>query len=87
MMKPTIHLNGTSQQELLGNVCQAGDAVADALTAMGKAYPNARDYYPQGPGAYKEALAEHESRCSRLVTVRGELEELAIAISDGPEGA
>jgi hypothetical protein len=82
MMKPTIHLNGSSGQELLDNIVDAGRAVQDALTALGKAYPNARDYYPQGNGAYRTALSEHEARCRHLAIVRDELEHLAMDVAD-----
>jgi len=85
MMKPTIHSNGTSRQELLDQVCNAGHAIQDAMTALAKATPNGRDYYVQDPGAIKIALEEHNSQATRLQSVLDELQELAIHISDTEE--
>ena len=57
-------------------------AVRDAMEALQKAAPNARDYYVQGPDAYKTAMAEHANRIVRLNSVWQELEEIAIHIAD-----
>jgi hypothetical protein len=82
MLKPTIHRNGTSRQELLDQVCKASAAIHDAMTALAGATPNGRDYYVQDPGAIKLALEEHDSRATRLQSVLDELQDLAIHISD-----
>ena len=54
-MKPIVHLNGTSKDDLLLQYLEAGRALENALTAMHGAYPNGRDYYPGEPGAYVAA--------------------------------
>ena len=82
MQAPLIHLNGTSRQSLLDQLCDAGEAVRKAMDALCQASPNGRDYYPLGPEAYKRALDEHQSRYDRLTSVRRELEELTEAIAD-----
>ena len=81
MMVPTIHLNGTSRQELLDGYVVALSAVCDALIAVGKSYPNGRDYYVQGPDATHKAMEEHRSRLERLKSVRDELNTIAEEIS------
>jgi len=83
---PTIHLNGTSKEALLEQVVAAQAAVCAALHALREAWPNGRDYYPQGPGALREAEAEMNSRCARLDSVDRELGALALAIYEGGHG-
>lgn len=78
---PTVHLNGTSREELLTQLTTAADAVRDAITALQKACPNGRDYYPQGDGATQEARRQHANRLHHLTAVRSELVEIAEAIA------
>jgi hypothetical protein len=55
---PTIHLNGTGAQNLEDEyraVRRAVNAAGDALQA---ATCNARDFYPQEPGAWQRARNE-----------------------------
>lgn len=80
---PTVHLNGTSREELLRQVQAAGHAVWQARDALAKASPNARDYYPQGELAYPAARAEHDRRARVLLEVEEELSQLAEAIANG----
>ena len=77
---PSVHLNGTSREELLRQVQNAGQAVFQARDALAKASPNARDYYPQGEHAYPAARAEHDRRAMVLLEVEEELLQLAEAI-------
>ena len=80
MMVPTIHLNGTSREALLEQVCNAGHAariLADALSEMA---PNGRDYYPQGDHAYPQARAEHDARLNALTAVQQDLEAMYLEI-------
>ena len=79
---PTVHLNGTSRDELLRQVQDAGQAVWQALDALAKASPNSRDYYPQGVLAYPAARGEHDRRCQALRKVYHELTQLSEAIAD-----
>jgi hypothetical protein len=83
MMAPTIHMNGTGRQRLLSDAIAAGDAVLAAIERLAAAAPNARDYYPLGPTAYRTAAAEHDGRVERLRSVYRELAELAEAIANG----
>jgi hypothetical protein len=77
VIKPTIHLNGTSPGVLLEDLIRAADALRDAMQALRLAAPNARDYYPQGPKAIAQAAMEHAQRMDKLQGVLRELEELA----------
>jgi hypothetical protein len=77
MAKPTIHLNGTSRELLFEGYLVASNAVGDAIAALGRIEFNSRDYYPQGPSAWKAAVLEHSSRLERLAAVKQELMDLA----------
>jgi hypothetical protein len=57
---PTIHLNGTGAESLrveYNKVRLAAKATADALA---QATCNARDFYPQEPGAFQQAQADRQ---------------------------
>jgi hypothetical protein len=85
MQGPLLHLNGTSFDELLGQLTEAGSSVNAAVRALEKAAPNQRDYYPLGPDAWGAAQREHASRLARLLSVRDELEQLALALDEQHE--
>ena len=82
MMTPTLHINGTSRDELLDQLSVAGGKVMDAIEALTAAAPNGRDYYPQGPSALSRAQSEHDARIARLNTVLVELTDMAEAVAN-----
>jgi hypothetical protein len=55
---PTIHLNGTSAEALEREYSALYRAVNTASEALAAATCNARDFYPQEPGAWERARAE-----------------------------
>lgn len=77
MMVPTIHLNGTSKEQLLTAIVEAHSALLQAEGKLAETAPNGRDFYTQGAVAHTKAMDEHVSRYQRLETVRKELEQLA----------
>jgi len=79
---PTIHLNGSSPDELLGRLEEALSAVFNARNALSFTAPNGRDYYPQGDDALRAAIAEHDSRSRRLREVQEELQVIAEYVAD-----
>jgi hypothetical protein len=82
MMYPTVHLNGTSREDLLRQVEDAGLALINAYDALAKMAPHARDYYPQGPDAILQATKEHSDRLHRLATVNSEIERIYEALQE-----
>lgn len=78
---PTIHLNGTSREALVEQLCEAVHALRIAGRALAAACPNGRDYYPQGEQAIQHALSQHAARLKAVDTVIGELERIAEAIA------
>lgn len=79
---PTVHLNGTPRDMLVEQLCDAGNAVMEAMHKLGQASPNGRDYYPQGDAALRLALLQHDSRMTRLRSVYQELQAIAEAIAN-----
>ena len=57
---PTIHLNGTGAQNLEDEYRAVRRAVSAAGDALHAATCNARDFYPQEPGAWQRARAERD---------------------------
>lgn len=81
MLPPTIHLNGTSREQLLEQVSETWRKLSVAMDALCQMYPNGRDYY-QGPDAIKQATAQHEAMKRKLREVMQEVQELGEAIAD-----
>lgn len=77
---PTVHLNGTSEQELRSQLKEAAIAVTTAMEALRHAAPHGRDYYVQSDTACNEAIKEHCARLDRLSSVYDELVEIHEAI-------
>ena len=80
MLTPTIHLNGTSKQDLLEQQKEILNATRDLLQVMRRATPNGRDYYPQGPDAGNQARDAFAERYITVSRMYDEFEELALKI-------
>lgn len=74
-MVPTVHSNGTSAQELYGQLRVAVAALREAQTLLEQAAPNGRDYYLQGDFALPSAMHSHETRWTQLDVMIKALEE------------
>ena len=72
MTLPTIHLNGTSAQELTEGYSNARLAMERAITALAKVEFNARDYYVR-QGAWSAAQLEREEMFNDLRRITNEL--------------
>jgi len=82
LVKPTIHLNGTSRTEMLGSYQDACSAISTAMRRVNATCPNGRDYYPQGNDVLARAIEQHVDRVVRLQSVLAELQEIAETIYD-----
>lgn len=80
MRTPTVHLNGTSRDQLLAETTEALRALRGALIAVEDITVNGRDYYPQGPDALSEAQLQHAKRIRTLRALMDELIEYQGAI-------
>ena len=85
MMIPTVHLNGTSAGELIGQLEAASRALDTAIGALCEAGPNGRDYYPQGPAALTTAIGEHSARVKALREVNADLLHIWEMLANGGE--
>jgi len=82
MIFPSLHLNGTSREELEQQIENATSAINTAIRKLNDAAPNGRDYYPQGETAIIIAQKEHQSRVERLKSVYDELFTIYENITD-----
>ena len=78
---PDIHLNGSGQNNLLGQMVDAVNALKLAADAMREAYPHMRDYYTLDPAIHSEAFKQHQDRISRIESLIEEYESIAVAIA------
>jgi len=81
LITPSIHLNGTAASDLLDGYIKSMNAVREAISVLAENGPNARDYYPQGPGAFIQATNQHAERLEHLATVLDGLKRLADAVA------
>jgi len=77
LLPPTVHLNGTSKDELLNQLEAVVSALDAALAAINAAAPNGRDFYPQGPEALTNAQAAFEERILAVRRVHTDFSNLA----------
>ena len=82
MMHPSVHLNGTSRDELVNQAADAADALRQAVIALERTAPNSRDYYTQGDSAYSIARQEYEERVRAVRAVLVEIVALQQHIAD-----
>jgi hypothetical protein len=82
---PTVHLNGTSKDELLEQIEEAYAAIGTAVKALAKMGPNGRDYYVQKDNPIYQAQDQHSARMKKLLDVQRELEALVEGIADQPD--
>jgi hypothetical protein len=79
---PTLHLNGTSYDELFDKADAACNALYTALMALRATAPNARDYYVQGNTAFSTAQNEYSERLARLSIVLMDMQSLRDNLMD-----
>jgi hypothetical protein len=78
---PTVHLNGTSRDELERQLHDAYAAAGVFMEVLRETSPNARDYYVQDDGAFRIAQAQYVERLTKLESIRGDM----LAIYEGME--
>jgi hypothetical protein len=82
MRIPTIHLNGTSGAQLVAD-WRAIAKASTTLTLLLESTPvNARDYYPQGDGAFAEAQADMIQLLHAARSIEREAKEVFEALFD-----
>lgn len=81
MKLPTIHLNGTSREELVQQRVDVVEALDAVETVIGKAWPHGRDYYPQGPDALVSAQQVWKDRWNAIAEIREEVKAEGIHLA------
>ena len=76
---PTIHLGGTSREQLNADYRAAYDAVSEALRVVQEVWPHDRDYFMQGTEAMREAHSQHCARVKALRAIKDQYERLVLA--------
>lgn len=79
---PTLHLNGSSYADLMEPLNAAYQALGDAQQALERCWPNARDYYPQGPTAAGQANIQHNKRFKAISDIMSEIDAMREAVQD-----
>ena len=80
MIFPTVHLNGTSGDDLLSQTTDAMIALSDAIKALQAAGPHGRDYYVQQQANFAEAQQQHWDRIAKLEAVQADLVAISQSI-------
>jgi hypothetical protein len=83
---PTVHLNGTSGEQLADGLARVWDALQDACRALRDAAPNGRDYYVQpdrnGKTALSLAVDQYRRRLEVLQALLAEVDAEREGIAD-----
>lgn len=79
---PTVHLNGTSRQELTRQFQDQLEALDNAQRVLLANGPNARDYYVQGSSVYMRAVEDHVFRIDVLAKIKADLFELLKGVAE-----
>jgi hypothetical protein len=77
---PTIHLNGTSGQDLKAEYYAAYEAIERAVEALAAATLNARDFYVQSADAYYQAREQRAEAFDKLRQVQDYVEGMLVGI-------
>lgn len=79
---PTIHLNGTSRDHLIGQQNQIVEAARALYDALRDATPHARDYYVSNEHSIEQALEQHRAICKTVAEIEERAIQIAVAIQD-----
>ena len=86
LVVPTVHRNGTGKQDLLDMRRDFSNALHQAIVALERMHPNARDYREGFAFAtipsFSEAVDQHQLRCTMLFSLRQEIEDEQESILD-----
>jgi hypothetical protein len=83
-LAPTVHINGTSKDELIAGFANQYEALTDVLRCMERYAPHARDYYVLAGGGskFKAAMDAHVKRIEAIVQMREDLYAMLEKVQD-----
>ena len=79
LVVPTLHMNGTSKQDLTEQYKSAYEALDKAMQALPR--PHGCDYYVQGDGVIQQAVKQADTMFNALEAVQDQLLEIYRAIA------
>lgn len=81
---PTVHLNGTSKDELTAGFANQYEVLTNALHCMGRYAPHPRDYCvgPNGLSRYSAARDAHIKRLKAIEQMREDLYAMLEKVQD-----
>ena len=83
MILPLVHMNGTSENDLVSSLCNTIELINDAIESLDGCSPNGRDYYlHKDKQALSVAVREFCARRDKLASVRDELVMMIEGIGD-----
>lgn len=71
---PIVHLNGTSEEELIELRSNFLQKLREAREALSEMSPNGRDYYPVD-GLFQKAMEQHRKRDAVLEQLMSDIRE------------
>lgn len=81
LVVPTIHINGTSEEELVRQYSNAVRFLQAGRDALAQTAPHARDYYiHKDKGVLAKATQQHEARMRKVKEVIDELTSIGESI-------
>lgn len=83
MIIPTVHMNGDRAQTLIESHEEFHYALTQSLAKLPEV--NGRNYYPQGAGAFDEAVEQRQRWITAIDKVQAELMEIMQGIIDQTE--
>jgi hypothetical protein len=75
---PTVHMNGTSLNELKAGYDEAAEKLHEFVQSWGHITCNGRDYYPQGAAAFSKACDERDAIGRQIANVGEYLQEIRL---------
>lgn len=79
---PTIHINGNSRESLANGYSNAYRKLIEFRNAFNEIDHNARNYYPQGPGAWPRACDQRDVQRQRIADLMTYLEAHLIELGE-----
>ena len=80
LVRPTVHMNGTSRASLVEQRLDVYTAAKALLEAMAQARPHGRDHYPPNSQPLAEAQAIHNAREMSVQAIIDAVQAEALAL-------
>ena len=82
IVHPTVHLNGTSREELIDQYSGIFTAIRATRQALQNSAPHSRDYPPHGFSSYPEAREQYQRWTKMLTDLEEEVMNVAVEVAE-----